>query len=200
LLSTPAPLEIGPVRCLPSNGGTVCLAPVRNTYAETVENVKLQMTLFDPAGNPLGSQDAFLPLNILGPGRALPAAAFFPGADGQTQAQVRLLSATRLSVTDERYQRAALQNLLVKIAWDGLSASLRGQISLPAEARPVGRLWLAAVAYGADGQIVGYRRWESAQTLRPEAALDFEMSVYSLGPSIARVDVQFEAAGDQAGR
>lgn len=192
--STPVPVEIGPARCLASADGLVCLASVRNPYPQALENVKVLVTLLDPAGQALGSQEAILPLNILAPGQSLPAAAFFSGMGGQTSAQVSLLTALRLSAGDDRYLRAESNNLLVKIAWDGLSANLRGQISLPAGSQPATRLWLAALAYDADGQICGYRRWEAGESLQPGGLLPFEMNVYSLGPAIERVELQIEAA------
>jgi hypothetical protein len=44
------------------------------------------------------------------------------------------------------------------------------------------------VAYGEDGQVVGFRRWESAGDED-----EFEFWVYSLGPEIARVELLVEA-------
>jgi LysM repeat protein len=193
-ISTPVPLEINPTACLSTGDGTVCLVPVRNPYPQALENVKIQVLLLDQAGQSLGSQEAILPLNILAPGQALPAAAFFPGIGGNNNAQSSLITAVRLTMADDRYQRAELQNMLVKIAWDGYSANLQGQISLPQAAQPATRVWLAAVAYDASGRMVGYRRWEAAETLQPGGLLPFELNVYSLGPPIERVDVQLEAA------
>lgn len=197
--ATPAPLEIGPARCLPSAAGLVCLVSLHNPSPDALENVKVQLTLLDAAGQTRGSQEAILPLNILAQGQVLPAAAFFAGLDGQNTVQVRLLTAQPISVKDERYLRADLQNLLVKIAWDGLSANLRGQVSLPPAAQPAERLWLVAVAYDYSGQITGYRRWEASETLQPASSLPFEMNVYSLGALIERVEVQIEAARGEPG-
>jgi hypothetical protein len=49
-------------------------------------------------------------------------------------------------------------------------------------------VWVLAVAYGEDGQVVGFRRWESAGDED-----EFEFWVYSLGPEIARVELLVEA-------
>jgi LysM repeat protein len=199
-LATPAPLEIGPARCLPSASGSICLAPLRNPYPQALENVQVEMTILDAAGQPLDSQPALLPLNILAPGQTLPAAAFFDGLIGQNTVQVRLLTAQLLTKQDNRYLRADLQNLLVKVAWDGLSANLRGQVSLPQAVQPATRVWLVAVAYDSSGQIIGYRRWEATETLQPGGSLPFEMNVYSLGAMIEHVEVQIEAARSEPGQ
>jgi hypothetical protein len=194
VLATPAALEIGQARCLPSAGGSICLVPLRNPSPDMLENVKVRLTVLDAAGQTQESQDAVLPLNILAPGQILPAAAFFAKLDGQPSLQVQLLTAQRLSAKDERYLRGEVQNLFVKIAWDGLSARLTGQISLTQSTQPAARLWLVAVAYDAAGQITGYRRWEASEPLQPGNSLPFEMNVYSLGEAIERVEVQVEAA------
>ena len=199
-LSTPAPLELGAVRCLASAGGTVCLAPLRNPYPDALENVKVELTLLDSNGHSVGSQEAILPLNILAPGQSLPAEAFFAGVSGQNTAQVRLLTAVRIPQGDDWYLSAELQNMLVKIAWDGLSANLQGRVSLPQGAQPARRVWLAVVAYDFGGQIAGYRRWEATDVLQPGGSLPFETNVYSLGPSIERVDVQLEVARGDPGQ
>jgi hypothetical protein len=170
---------------------------VRNPTSQVLENVKLQVTLLDTSGQVLQTQEAILPLNILAPGQVLPAAAFFTGLYQQPFVQVRLLTAQRISAQDERYLRADLQNLFVKIAWDGLSAQLQGQIILPQAARPAARCWLVAVAYDAGGQITGYRRWEASEPLQPGSSAPFEIILYSLGAPIERVDVQLEAASIQ---
>ena len=58
---------------------------------------------------------------------------------------------------------------------------------------PAGGAPAAGVAYSADGQIVGFRRWEWQGSLKAGSAQAFDFSVYSLGPAIARVEVIVEA-------
>ncbi len=193
LQATPAPLEIGTAHCTLAQGGLLCLVPLRNPNQLPLENVKVEMTLLSDTGQSLSSQDAILPLNILAPGKVLPAQALFVGQSARSNVQVRLLTADLVPAGDQRYLRADLRNVLVKIAWDGLSASLQGQIFLPQDAQPANRLWLAAVAYDGD-QITGYRRWKADKVLQPGDLIDFVMNVYSLGPRIDRVDLQLEAA------
>ena len=86
-----------------------------------------------------------------------------------------------------------MRNVLTSVDWDGRSAQVQGQIFLPAESKPASTLWLGAVAYSADDQIIGFRRWEWQGSLQPGAVQLFNFSVYSLGPMIERVDVIVEA-------
>jgi LysM repeat protein len=192
-LSTPVPLVPGPGFCLPSEGGTTCLVPVRNPYPQALENVEVQVNVFDEHGQSLASQAASLPLNILPAGQVLPAAVFFSDLTVRTVAQGQLLSAIRLSPADGRYLQTTIQNQLTSISWDGLSADVQGQILLSKTGKPASSLWLIAVALGAGDQIVGYRRWEWSGSLQPGKARTFKLSVYSLGPQIQRVDVVVEA-------
>ena len=54
-------------------------------------------------------------------------------------------------------------------------------------------VWLALTAYAADDQVVGFRKWEALLDIPFGGSLPFEVSVYSLGPPIARVDALVEA-------
>lgn len=193
LLFTPAPLDLGPGFCRPSGAGTVCLIPVHNPYSQALENVKVRVTLFDENGQSLASQEAILPLNILPPDQVLPAVVFFSGLTVQASAQVQLITSIRLSPGDGRYLQTTIQNLLVSVDWNGLSANVQGQILLPETGKPAASIWLAAVAYDASGQIIGYRRWEWSGSLQPGASQAFALSVYSLGPPIQHVEVLVEA-------
>jgi hypothetical protein len=192
-LFTPVPLDFGPGFCRPSGAGTACLIPVYNPYPEILDNIKAQVTVFDPNGQSLASQEAFLPLNILPPKQVLPVAVFFSDLTVQGFVQAQLLTSLRLVPGDSRYLQTTVQNLLVSIAWNELSANVAGQILLLETEKPASSLWLVAVAYDASEQIIGYRRWEWSGALQPGAAQDFALSVYSLGPPIQRVAVLVEA-------
>jgi LysM repeat protein len=193
-VSTPVPLELGAGFCQPVEGGMTCLIPVHNPYPQTLENVALQVTLSDEHGQTLASQAGSLPLNILPADQILPATVFFSGLTARTAAvQAQLVSASRLSAGDDRYLQATVQNQLTSINWDGLSADVQGQILLSKAGKPAVSIWLAAVAFDARDQIVGYRRWEWSGSLLSGTSQAFKLSVYSLGPQIQRVAVVVEA-------
>lgn len=187
---TPAPAQIGPAKCYPAGVGTYCLVMVKNPFPETLENVKVQMSVLNAKGKIVDSQEAFLPLNILPPGGALPAYTLFSKLEAGALPVAQLAASIRLTAADQRYVPAVTQNLLVSIDWDGHSARAQGQVLLPSGA---GTLWLAAVAYGADGQIVGFRRWEWQGSLKAGKTQAFDFSVYSFGPAIDTVDIVVEA-------
>ncbi len=191
--SNPAPADVGLVNCYPSGAGIYCLVPVHNPYPEPLENVKLQITLLDFAGQPIASQEASLPLNILPSGSSLPACAFFsaPPADSQPIAQI--ITSIRLLRGDRRYLPVTVRNTIVSVAWAGRSARVQGQVLLPLEGKPATSIWLTAVAYSADAKIVGFRRWEWQGSLQPGQTQPFDFAVYSSGPAIRNVDVISEA-------
>ena len=193
LQSTPEPLDLGAGYCQPSGSGTTCLVPVHNPNPYALENVTLKVAVLDENGQPLASQEAALPLNVLPAGQVLPVSVFFEGLAVQASARAQVLTSTRLAEGDKRYLKTDIQNLLVSIAWDGLSARVQGKILLPKTEKPAGSLWLAAVAYAADGQIVGLRRWEWSGSLQPAESQAFDLPVYSLGPTIEHVEILVEA-------
>jgi LysM repeat protein len=193
LLSTPVPADLGPVSCFSSVGGLTCLAPVHNPKSEALENVKVQITLFDEDGQPAESQEAILPLNILQPGQTLPASAYFPGIVSARPAVPQLKVSTLLTSGDQRYIPILVQDLLVSIDWEGSSAQVQGQVRTPEGERSVGLIWLVAVAYDVGGQIVGFRRWEWKGALSVGASQSFAMIVYSQGPTIDHMEILAEA-------
>jgi len=191
--ATPVPVEMGTPQCYPSGSGQYCLVPVHNPFAETLENIKLQISLLDSNGKSLANQEAFTPLNILPPASSLPAYAFFPAAPADSHPVAQLVNSIRLTSDDARYLPAIVRSLLVSVDWNGRAAQVQGQVFLPAESKPAKTVWLAAVAYDADGQIVGFRRWEWQGSLQPANLQPFVFSVYSLGPMIEKVEVLVEA-------
>jgi hypothetical protein len=192
LLATPVPVDLGPVVCYPSTGGVDCLASVHNSHSVGLENIMLEITLLGADGQPVEQQVALLPLNLLSPGQTLPALARFPGIASSGQAVVQLKSATFLPSGDPRYLPVLVRDLLVSIDWAGRSAQAQGWISLSEGGRDAHSVWLVVVAYAADEQIVGFRRWEWQGTLPSVDSLPFALTVYSLGPAINRVEILAE--------
>lgn len=192
----PAPAEVSAVRCYPAGTGTYCLVQVYNPFAESLENITLQMTVLDAKGRVQDRQEAFLPLNILPPGSTLPAYTLFTDLPAGILPIAQLSSSIRLASTDQRYLPAVVRNPLVSIDWGSRSAHVQGQVFLPSLGKnppSASVIWLAGIAYDVDGQIVGFRRWEWQGTLKPGSAQGFDFSVYSLGPAIETVEVVVEA-------
>ena len=133
--------------------------------------------------------------------------------------QAELITAFPVAADGRRYLPLEVQVSQQMIAASGLQATVQGRVDYPQDASlpvatptasttvtpgvqtkttpqpspPAKTVWLAAVAYGQDGNIVGVRKWEAAKAIPPGKHRDFEITVYSLGPAIARVDVLLEA-------
>jgi hypothetical protein len=191
---TPADLNITQTQCYrAADESLTCFALIDNTTGDTLENISAQMILVDSNGQTVANQLALTPLNILPPNEALPLVAFFPAPLAQDVAlQVQTVSAIRLLPNDTRYIPAAAQNVLVSVDWSGRSAQVTGRVIVRREG-VASQFWVAAVAYDANGNIVGVRRAEFIQTLAAGVAAPFSLKVYSAGGAIARVEIVVEA-------
>ena len=188
---TPMPAPISQTVCYPSaDNGLWCFALIRNDSSEPLENISAQMTLFDENNNAVASQTAFTPLDVLPPNSSLPVYVFFPDTTSNLNLQVQLLSAVQGSAS--RYLPAALNNTVAQIDWDGKTAQVSGQIFLPAESQAADHVWVAAVAYDIDGQVVGVRRWEGG-AMQPGGSISFSFLVASVGGDIEAVDFVVQA-------
>jgi len=192
---TPVPFPVQRVACHPTaDGGLWCFVLVRNDFSNFMENVTAQITLVDAEGATIASQAALPLLNILPPQQSMPLTVFFtPEVPPSATPRVQILTAIRLLPGDERYLPAAIQNSLVQVEWDGLSARVNGQVLLPASSKPARLVWVAAVAYDAAGAVVGVRRWESSSGLAAGGSLPFSFVLSSVGGRISRVEFAVEA-------
>jgi hypothetical protein len=167
---------------------------LQNPQTEPVENITGQITLFDPNAGLLDSIDALIPLNILPAGAALPIVAFFPSRPSQIfAAQLDIATAFLLAPGDLRYLPARVDNLLTQISSNGLSAQVSGRVFLPESNPPATEIWLAGIAYNEDGQVTGFRRWQSSTLLEPGQSQTFAFAVYGLDGFIDRIEVITEA-------
>jgi hypothetical protein len=192
---TPVPARLGSPSCYPTaDGGLWCLVLATNDQPVPLENLSAWIALGGSHGQLLAGQEAILPLNRLPPGASLPLVAFFPppvSADAVPDA--RLTNSLMISPQDTRYLTATLQVESVVIHPDGLQADVAGEVLLPAGDRPASVIWVAVVAYDVSGQAVGVRKWQAAAPLLPAGRMPLRVTVYSLGPTIARVEAVVEA-------
>lgn len=191
---TPASLQVEGSQCWrEASGGAWCFARISNPYPETLENISALFTLLDNNGAVYANQVGFAMLNTLPPGSTLPLAVHFPPPlPGKVSLRIQVLTATRLLPGDARYLPVVLDGTLVEISSSGLTAHLTGRVVLTGEV-PASTTWILAVAYDADGNVVGVRRWESASTLTAAESIHFDFLLSSLGPAIARVEFLVEA-------
>jgi LysM repeat protein len=196
---TPASVTLAGINCWPTiDGGLWCFVSVTNSTNDLLENLAAQVSLISTDGTVVTSQTALAPLDILPPGKSTALTAFFapPVPQGITP-QAQLTTAIRILSNDTRYAPAVVQNSLVQTDWSGTTANLSGLVQLTGDSPPAEvsahRVWVAAVAYDASGQVVGTRRWESSVPLTAGMPISFDFQVASVDSTIDRVDIQVEA-------
>jgi len=188
---TPVPAPVTQAVCHPTaDNGLWCFALIQNNTPDTHENVSAQITLLDENNNVLAGQTAFMPLDIIPPNKSLPVYVFFPNTPANANIQVQILSAIQSSSL--RYLPVTLNNTITQIDWNGLTAQISGQITLPAESMAATQVWVAAVAYDEDGRVVGVKRWEGG-AVQPGESIAFSFLISSLGPAINAVEFVAEA-------
>ncbi len=188
IIPTPTPVAVTmeEARCYASTAGELwCFVYIENNLPTAVENLTAAVHLLSADGEVISTLQATPPLNLLGPGEALPLVAYSPDLPGGwVAARGQLLSAYSLAAGSDYYLAAVIQGSNIDFSEDGLAASVAGRVEIQGEAKTI---WVLAVAYDDQGEIVGVRRWESA------GETEFDFTVYSLGPAIADVDLLVEA-------
>jgi len=183
---TPVPAPVTQADCHPTaDSGLWCFALIQNDTTTYLENVSAQITLFDSNNNVIAKETAFTPLDIIAPNSSLPVYVFFPNISENVNPQIQLLSA--MQGDGASYLPAALNNTIAQISWDGKSAQVSGQISLPAESNAATQVWVAAVAYDKNRTVVGVKRWEGG-AIQPGTMTNFQFAVASVGGVIEAVE------------
>jgi hypothetical protein len=147
----------------------------------------------------------------------MPLIAYFsPSVTGTLSAAVphaALLSALAVADGEARYLPAQVQIDHQQITPYGLSADVAGKVIYPpatprpeptpqaegtaqpesSQALDANLVWLAVIAYDESGEPVGVRKWVAPENLAPGSSFPFEVTVFSLGPPIAKVKALVEA-------
>jgi len=191
----PLPITIDEPDCFSTaSGGAWCFLLVKNTRNEPVENVAARILLISSQSEVVVEGVAIPPLNLVPPETAIPLIYYFTPPLPETYKPIaELLSALPVTEGDERYLSARLKILSEAIEPNGLQATVKGEVSLPKRSQPANQTWIAVVAYGTNGEVVGVRKWEANSALEAGEDLPFDITVYSLGPPIERVEVLVEA-------
>ncbi len=186
---TPVPVLAEEPRCYRTgDGGAWCILALRNDQVTSLENLSVWIGLYNNKGENIASQTAFAPLNILRPGSTIPIMAYFaPPLSDDFQAQGEVLSALTIAAGDQRYLDSQVKVDSAEINPDGGGATVRGKVVLPDNSATLSQLWVLAVAYDADGNIVGSRKWKSA------GEKEFEFTVFSVAGAIDHVEMLSEA-------
>ncbi len=183
--ATAMPMQLRQPRCYESGeGGAWCVAALTNNLEQSVENLSVWIGLYNQKGENFTSQVAYAALDILRPGDTIPLMAYFsaPLPEDFTS-QAELLSAFPVAADDSRYLDAEIRTDRLQINQDGSQAVVNGEVILTQGSQAPSQVWLLAVAYSANGDILGARKWKSMGETR------FKVTVYSLGGEIDRVEV-----------
>lgn len=193
--TTPQPVRLERPACTAdAAGGLWCFVQVHNQSDTPVINVTVLFHLLDRAGKPISQQKASPPLDLLPGGGVLPVAVFFapPIPVGYTVG-VELDAVLPASSVAEHYPQVKMDAVQTQVAEDGLSATVKGTVSLVENQVEPAQLSVLAVAFAANGSVVGVRRWDTLNPPRTGQPVKFTVQVYSSGQPIQDVHVFAEA-------
>ncbi len=183
-----------PVCVLSLTGGYHCYALVMNEEDFVLENLVAEITLTDPTGDETITRQVELPLKQLAASAALPFYTYFaPPVFADARVTAEILTVTKINDEDSKISPLVIEGTEVVIAADGVSAAVSGKAKLQDEGTAAGRYTLAAVAYNAQGRVVGLRRTSEETGWGDSGEIEFSITVYSTGGSIDRVEVFGEA-------
>lgn len=191
MIPTPTPAIkdlVEPVCYRTGDGGAWCIVLVENKSGAVVENLSAWIGLFGESSKIIASQVAVGPMNILRPGQAMPLMAYFKSPlPSDFVAKAELLTAVEIAANDTRYLDWQLADLSVVIKADtAQEARVSGMIVQPEGNSLPNQIWVAAIAYDLGGRVVGMRKIEVIESLA------FDLTVYSLGNAINRVEILTE--------
>jgi LysM repeat protein len=196
------PLQTGELICTANQlDGLWCVWPVTNSLDQPVENITALIRLYGEDSDEVLSETAYSLLNVIYPGEQIPLAIYFqPPLPDWESSQAQLSNATTANQVEERYFSTTVTSLQTEpLDENRIGYLVSGTVTLtqPAadpkeEAALPAYVWVVAVAYDENGQVIGLRRWEApAEALGEEVNFSFE--VFSLGEPIERVEVLAEA-------
>ncbi len=195
---TPVPVTFGPMNCVrAADGGAWCFQPVQNTQDYALESLHATFRLTDASAQEIVAQQAYLPLDVLPAGETLPMYAYFTpesiAALGGPLTGSSELQGALPHREDGRYLPLQLSNQKVTIGADGISAQISADATLASDT--AGRVWVAAVAYDAQGRVTGVRRWEMppGSAFENGTSLPVTFDLYSAAGPIERVALFAEA-------
>lgn len=181
--------------CYPDGScGLYCFILVENNTDQAFENVSGTITLFDEESNTNLSEFAIMPLNILPVQTSLPMIAHFAAPVPEAYSlEFSVDVVLPVPDNDTRYIEAIIDPKSITVSQDGRTATISGQVGLADQQASAESIWILAVAYDGDGQVVGLRRWEAQAELKPSGNQSFQMTLYSLGQAIEQVELNTEA-------
>jgi hypothetical protein len=188
---TPIAISIKTPTCTEAiTGGLYCFALATNEQDFDLGNITAEFQLINPANGEAVTHMALLPLRQLIRGMSVPFFAYIaPPIFADPIVSLQLKTALQANLTSPT---VIIQEPDIRIAPDGLSATISGTVQLEAGATKGSRLWIAAIALNSFSEVVGIRRSEITQIVNPGESVGFTLTVYSTGGKIAKVELYGE--------
>jgi LysM repeat protein len=197
---TPVPVTLTSVTCYrtPSDG-LWCVTAARGDTGDAVEGLAAVITLYDTQGVEAARETAYGPLNVLEPQASMPLAAFFPPpAPPFSRAMATILTAFELAEAEDRYLALDVDLEVLEALPGSTRWRLAGTATLSASAAgAASTISVLVIAVSAEGEIVGFNVWESANPVEPGETAIIELDLFSLGPPIASMEVLAEAQAQE---
>jgi YD repeat-containing protein len=192
-ISEPMALSLGESECsLTPDAGLWCQVMVSNPLGDAASNIAVAFSIVNNSSGEAINQTAPTILNKLDPGDSLPAVVFFAApipADFAVTSS--LASAFPAAQSGKTFYSVNSENPAIEII--GRQAKVSGEAFIAADPGKTVDVWVAALAYDTQGNLVGVRRTESRVTLIKEKGLVFNLNVYSTGNPIESVVIKGEA-------
>jgi LysM repeat protein len=195
LQPTPVGVQLGKPVCYPSDlTGTWCFSEAHNPLEHAVENVTGLLRVKKTGAEHQEAYELFPGLNTIAAYGDLPLMVYIAENLGpQFNTNVELVSALPLSDDTDRYLGIRVLDVQTKTV-SRAAVNVSGTVKLAEDApKTAGKIWLLGVAYDANNQIIGVRRYEIQSPLQPGSEMDYSFDVYLLEGSVNHVLVLAEA-------
>jgi LysM repeat protein len=185
---TPVTLDLGQVHCYPTAEGKAwCLVNIRNNQADPVYYLTGDFLL--QAGDQVASQTATGLMNVLPAGAQAPLIALLDGPVSYPF-QAHFILKTAFQANSPTVRSVAVSGQQIQIQPDGLAIRVTGTVQADGD----GEQHIAVVVCGYHGDLpAGIRRLELPDTVQPGAQVPFDLTVYTTGPVMDKVEVYAEA-------
>lgn len=192
--ATLTPLIVESAYCSPTaTGGAYCFATVTNEQPFEVANVTAEFRLTHPTTGDVLTKPATLPVSRIMEATSVPLFAYFqPPVFADAKLTIHLQTAMQAGVASTA-PVVTVAEPLIEINADGSFARVSGAAAVDAAGKDATKVWITAVAFDVQGNVLGLRRWESTQPVKAGTPAPFEMWVYSTGGTIATVELFIEA-------
>jgi LysM repeat protein len=151
---TPLPVTVAPFNCSPSPvTSVICLGEFVNQLDQPVANLSVKVTLLDSNNNPVDSQVAYAPLDLVLPGAAAPLSVVF-STGSQHQAFAAVLTADSGAELTGYYAALTVSDVSSQPMSGGLTLTATITNSTP---NPVKNVVVVGTVYNAAGAVTGFR-------------------------------------------